>query len=71
MSERIGTVENISDIKQIENRLKQLSNDKFVVVHFSGEDKIYSFISQNLSDMDLCYIIDTLKKRRNKIFPDD
>ena len=47
---------------------KNHGSDKFVLACYHDNGDLASFVSENLDDRDLCYIIQTLKDRRETIF---
>lgn len=56
---------NILDKKSVEQIIQDRVGNKFVIAVISGTD-CRTYISDDLTDMELCYIVDTLDERRRK-----
>lgn len=58
-------VVNIFDKKSLETIVQNRVGNKFVIAVIN-EDGCQTYISEELTDMELCYIVDTLDERRRK-----
>lgn len=55
----------LNNFKSIEALVRERFGNKFVIAFMEG-NICHTFISDELSDMEICYIADTLNERRNE-----
>jgi len=55
----------LDDYRPLEDLLQRRVGNKFAIC-FWLKDKVYSFVSSDLDDVEFCYLIDSLKKRRDR-----
>lgn len=60
----MSNVISIEDFKAIEEIVKSRVGDKFVIAYMDGND-CYTYLSESLTDMEVCYIADTINERRD------
>lgn len=57
--------EEVQDVSEVVK--KQFNTDKYVI-GVMNDDNCITYISNNIGDMELCYLIDTLRQRRDNEF---
>lgn len=60
----MDNVIDINEFKAIEKIIKDRLGDKFVIAYMDGTN-CSTYISEGVTDMELCYMADTLNDRRN------
>lgn len=51
------------ELDELVEKIKKTLPDNFILI-FSMENSLYSYIDENLSDMEVCYATDTINTRR-------
>ena len=61
MSEKIVELDSIGSLERIFNR--DYNSSKFVIACYLNESQLASYISSEISEMELCYLISELQRR--------
>ena len=57
------SVINIEDFKSITQLIRERLGDKFILAYIEDEG-VNTYISSGLSDMEICYVADSINKNR-------
>jgi len=60
----MNNVISIEDFKAIEEIVKSRVGDKFIIAYMDGS-YCHTYLSESLTDMEVCYIADTINERRD------
>ncbi len=56
-------------VQKLETIFKRdLNSTRFVTAIYIEDDKLATYISDDISDMELCYLISELERRRRELF---
>lgn len=61
----MNNVVSLNDFKAIEQIVKDRCGSKFVIAFIDGTD-CHTYLSEDLTDMEACYIADTINERRRE-----